>query len=89
MKRRGNPGFRINLDYCFPHGHRIAFACEKRNNYSGKRAGELDERLGGLDFDEHIVNGDGVANLDAPLNDFGLGEAFTDVGERKIQNGHG
>jgi hypothetical protein len=52
---------------------------EELADRAGERRGQLDERLGRLDLDEHVVDLDGVAGRDAPLDDLGLGEAFADV----------
>ena len=48
---------------------------------AGEWRGQLDQRLGRLDLDQHVVDGNGVADGDLPLHDLGLGETFADVGE--------
>jgi hypothetical protein len=47
---------------------------------AGPRDRELDGGLGGLDLHDDLVDGDGVAGRDVPLEHFGLGEALTSVG---------
>ena len=49
---------------------------------------ELDERLGGLDLDDHVVDGDGVTHGDPPGDDLGLGQTLAGVGEPELTNGH-
>src|SRR5699024_4871762 len=44
-------------------------------------AGQLDRGLGGLDLDHRVVDGDGVAYRDLDVDDLGLGQALTGVGE--------
>jgi hypothetical protein len=63
----------IDLDDRCANGDRVSLAGEERNDCSRERAGELDERLRCFDFDEDVVNSDGVAHGDAPLDDFGFG----------------
>ena len=48
------------------------------------RARQLDDRLGGLDLDDDLVNGDLVTRLDVPSDDVGLGQAFPDVRELEL-----
>ena len=43
--------------------------------------GQLDQRLGRLDLDDDVVDLDGVAGLDLPGDDLGLGQALADVGQ--------
>ena len=59
----------------------VALGGEQLADRSGERRRQLDERLRGLDLDEHVVDGDGVAGRDAPRHDLGLGETFADIGE--------
>ena len=42
---------------------------------------ELDDRLRGLDFDDDVVDFDGVADGDSPGDQVGLGQALAGIGE--------
>ena len=54
---------------------------------AGERRRQLDQRLRGLDLDHDLVDGDGVALLDLPGHDLGLGETLAHVGQLEL--GHG
>ncbi|MFB9073638.1 hypothetical protein ACFFX0_21525 [Citricoccus parietis] len=51
-------------------------------------AGHLDERLGGLDLDDRLVHGHGVASGHQPPDDVGLGQALSQVREQEGADGH-
>ena len=72
-----------------PDLDRLALGGQQLADRAGERRGQLDERLGGLDLDDHVVDGDGVTGGDAPRHDLGLGEAFADVGEDEGLSAHG
>ena len=55
-------------------------------HHAGVRRGQLDQRLGGLDLDDDVVDLDGVALLDPPGHDLGLGQALADVGEQVVSH---
>src|SRR5690606_6790435 len=63
---------------------------EDLGDNAGEGARQLDERLGGLDLDDVLVDGDLIADGDAPLDDVSLGQTFTGVGEAELfEGGHG
>ena len=62
----------------------VALVDEQLADGAGERRRQLDERLRGLDLDEHLVDGDGVAGRDLPRDDLGLGQALADIGEREL-----
>ncbi len=55
---------------------------------AGPRRWHLHRRLGGLDLDDGLVQGDLVALFDKPTQDVGFGQALTEVGEREAANRH-
>jgi hypothetical protein len=56
----------------------------------GRRRGDLDDRLVGLDLAQQVVGPHGVTDLGEPLQDLGLGDALTDVWHAELdQPGHG
>ena len=67
---------------------RVALGGEQLADGAGERRRQLDERLRGLDLDEHVVDGDRVAGGDAPRHDLGLGETLADVGEEEGLGAH-
>ena len=69
--------------------HRVALGGEQLAHGARERRGQLDQRLRGLDLDEHVVDRDAVARADPPLDDLGLGEAFADIGEDERLGAHG
>ena len=62
----------------------VTLGGQQLGHHTRERAGQLDERLGGLDLDDHLVDRDGVADRDPPLDDLGLGEALAGVGEKEL-----
>ena len=89
VKRGGNAALGVDLNDGLADGNGFTLRCEQRDDRSRERAGQFHEGLGGFDLDENVVDGNRVANLDAPLNDFGFGQTFTNVRQREINNGHG
>ena len=51
---------------------------------TGEGRGQLDDRLGGLDLGDRLVQGDGVALGDEPLDELGLGKSFAEVGQAEF-----
>ena len=51
---------------------------------AGERRRHLDGGLGGLDLDDDLVELDGVADGDHPLQDLALGEALAEVGQLEV-----
>ena len=70
-----------------PTGDGLALGHQQRGHGAGVRRRQLDQRLGGLDLDDDVVDRDHVADLDLPGHDLGLGEALADVGQQVL--GHG
>ena len=56
---------------------------------SRKRGRQFDEGLGGLDLTDDVIDGHGVAGLDLPGDDFGLGQPLAHVGEVELMESHG
>src|SRR5699024_5381202 len=52
----------------------------EREHGAGIRRGDFNERVGGFDFGDWLVDGDGVAFFDEPVDEVGLCEAFTQGG---------
>src|SRR3546814_19988180 len=50
--------------------------------------GHYDHGLGGFHRHQIVVEADGVAFLDVPLDDGGVGQAFAEVGEQEFLVGH-
>ena len=57
---------------------------EQRRDGAGVGRRQLDQRLGGLDLDEHVVDLDHVSHGDAPGDDLGLEEALAGVGQQVV-----
>ena len=68
-------------------GH--AFRHEQFGDGPGERGRQFDDRLGGFDLADDVVDGHGVARLDLPGDDFRLREAFADVGQVEFIQRHG
>ena len=62
----------------------VALVGHQLGHHAVHGAWQLDERLGGLDLDERLVDLDLVAHGDAPRDDVGLGETLARVGQRKV-----
>ena len=60
----------------------------QRGHHPRERRGDLDGRLRGLDLDEWLVQGDGVADLDEPGDDLALFETLAQVRHREHPTGH-
>ena len=65
----------------------LALGDQQRLHGAGVRRRQLDQGLGGLDLDDDVVDLDGVALLDLPGDDLGLGETLTDVGQLELSHG--
>src|SRR5699024_154369 len=63
----------------------LALVDQQRVDGAGLRAGQLDERLRGLDLNEDLIDGHSVAGGDLPRDDIGFGQALTDVGKRELE----
>ena len=88
-RREGRSGRdRVDADDRLADLDRVALGHEQARDGAGERRRQLDERLRGLDLDEHLVDGDLVPDRDAPLHDLGLGETFTHVGQGEFGGGH-
>jgi hypothetical protein len=57
---------------------------EDARDRPGRRRGDLDRRLVGLDLDERIVLGDRLADLDEPAGDLALADALAEIGELEL-----
>src|SRR5690606_5772092 len=81
--RRGGVALFVDGDQRVVHQHGVAFGGMQFGDDAGERAGKLNQRLRGFDFYEHLVDLDGVADLDLPCGDIRFGQAFTHIGEIK------
>src|SRR5690606_39837073 len=63
-----------------------ALLAEAGGDHTAVGAGHLDHRLGRLDLDDRLVDGDDVADLDQPAHDLRLGEPLTEVGQLELQH---
>ena len=77
-----------------PHDRRahldgLTLGNEQRLDGARERTRQLDQRLGGFDLDDHLIDGHGVADLDVPADNLGFGEALADVGEGELGCAHG
>ena len=67
----------------------VALLGEQRGHGAGERRRQLDQRLRGLDLDQHLVDRDGVAGLDLPRDDLGLGQTLAHIRQRELGLRHG
>jgi len=81
VARRRRRGAVADGDDRGAHVDGLARGDEDALDDAGERRRQLDERLGRLDLDEHLVDRHGVAGGDLPLDDLGLGQALADVGQ--------
>ncbi|CAB4928649.1 unannotated protein [freshwater metagenome] len=51
-------------------------------------AGHLDGGFSRLYLDDDLIDGDGVAGLDLPFHDLGLGQSLAEVGQQKYLGTH-
>ncbi len=71
------------------HGERgaddgdVAFPRHEPENDAVDRSADLDRRLVGLDLDDRLVEGDGIAFADEPARDLPFGEALAEIRERE------
>src|SRR6266852_8620382 len=63
----------IHCDQGLSHGHHVAWFAVQLGNEAGERHGNLYQRLGRLDLDDALVDGDGVSGPHVPGYDLGLG----------------
>src|SRR5690606_39173919 len=63
---------------------RVAGTGVQRGDGALVRRGQLDHGLGRLYLRERLIEADGVAGFDHPLDDFCLGEALTEVGKTEF-----
>jgi hypothetical protein len=66
----------------------LALGGPQPENGAAVGARDLDDRLRSLHLDYDLVDGDDVADGDVPLDDLGVDEAFTDVGQQELAS-HG
>jgi hypothetical protein len=66
----------------------VACAEGQRDDLSGHRRREFDQRLVGLDLDEGLVPADGVPRRDQPGDDLSLFEALADIGKLELDPCH-
>lgn len=81
-----------------PHGDRQqrrtdrefgTLLAEARGHHTPVGAGDLHHRLGRLDLDDGLVDGDDIADLHQPADDLRLGEALTEVRQLEFEHlGH-
>jgi hypothetical protein len=89
LRRRGSPAeaagrVGVDGDDRRPDVDGLALRHEQLGDDAGIRRRQLDERLRRLDLDERVVDLHGVAGLDPPRDDLGLGEALPGVGEAEL-----
>ncbi len=69
-----------------PDGQLLALLAEAGRDHAAVGAGHLDHRLGRLDLDDRLVDGDHVTDLDQPAHDLRLGEPLSEVGQLELQH---
>ena len=69
--------------------HHVALAARDLENLAGHRAFHGHGGLVGHHVDEFLVFSDRIADLLVPLHDFGLGDAFADIGHVEGEFRHG
>ncbi len=67
-----------------PTGDGLALGGVQRGDDAGERRGQLDGGLHRLDLDDGLVDLDGVADRDRPLQDVALGQALAEVGQLEL-----
>ena len=70
------------------HRHHRTGLHQQRGDATGEGRRQFDDRLGGLDVDDRLVDRNLITDADAPADDLGLGEALTDIGEREFARAH-
>ena len=82
---RGGLPVRIDVDHHDGSSdvHRLALIHQEFGDNAVPRGGQLHQRFGGLDLNDDLVHGHGVANRNMPGDDVRLGQTFTNIGERK------
>jgi hypothetical protein len=68
--------------------HDVAGGEGERHHLAGHRRRELHQGLVGLDFDQRLVPGDGVAGSDQPGDDLALLQSLPDIREDEVDPGH-
>ena len=91
-RRRGVIGITRPLDLELhqrtAHRHHGAGFAVQGDDLAADRGGDLDRGLVGHDVGDDLVLGDGVADLDVPSDQFGLGGAFAHVGQFEDETTH-
>ena len=78
----------LELDQGAAHRHHGARLAVEGDDLARDRGGDLDGGLVGHDVGDDLVLGDGVADLDVPTDQFGLGGAFAHVGQFEDETTH-
>jgi len=81
---------RIGFDHhqCRSDRHLIADLTRQFDHGARNRRFHLDRRLVGHHVGDRLILLDAVAELDVPGDDFGLGDAFADVGQAEGETSH-
>src|SRR3546814_403143 len=66
----------------------VAGAAGELEHLARDGRGHVDHGLGGFHRHQVVVEADGVAFLDVPLDDGGIRQAFAEVGEQEFLGGH-
>src|SRR6266545_2848039 len=62
----------------------IALTGMQLEDRASERGGDLDHRLGRLDLDDRLVQGDGVALVDQPAHHLGFGQSLAEIRELEV-----
>ncbi|MBD2900810.1 hypothetical protein amrb99_98200 [Actinomadura sp. RB99] len=81
-------GLGAHRDDRHPDVHGLALGDQQLGDHALERAGQLHDRLGRLDLHDRLVDLDGVAGLDVPLDDLRLGQSLADVGQLEQFRAH-
>ncbi len=88
-RRRRRGRLTLDADQDRPHRHHLPDFAAEFDHAPGHRRRDLDRRLVGHHVAQELVFGDEVARLDAPFDQFDLGDAFAEVGHADGVDRHG
>ncbi len=78
----------LDADELGADGQHLAGFADAERDDTRDGGGDLDRRLVGHHVGEDRVGRDLIADLDVPLDQFGLGDAFADVGQLDPEHAH-
>ena len=86
--RRIGHARRVDADQHRADGEHVADRPAERDDRAGDRRRDLDRRLVGHHRSDDLILPHHVADLDMPFDDFGLGDAFADIGHPDRAQAH-